>query len=340
MVTPTIIGQSPLFLETLDHVSRAALLHRPVVIAGERGTGKELIADRLHYLSPRWDQPFLKINCAALPESLLESELFGHEAGSFTGAIRRHVGRFERAEAGTLFLDEISSMSPRLQEKLLRVIEYGEFERVGGSQTLHSHARIISAANRDLPALARQGNFRLDLLDRLAFDVITLPPLRKRLEDIPLLSDHFALNMIKEMRRSFFPGFMDQTMEQLLLYHWPGNVRELKSVVERAVYHSREGDIIDTITLDPFDSPFRLQERIVALPETGKTEQPPPATSATPEDFKAHIREIEQQLLLQALKENKYNQRRTAEALSLSYHQLRGYLKKYNISTGSRKTSS
>jgi len=339
MVTPAIIGQSPLFLETLDHVSRAALLHRPVVIAGERGTGKELIADRLHYLSPRWDQPFLKINCAALPESLLESELFGHEAGSFTSANKRHIGRFERAGDGTLFLDEIATMSPRLQEKLLRIIEYGEFERVGGSQTLLSHARIISAANRDLPALARQGNFRPDLLDRLAFDVITLPPLRKRPEDIPLLADHFALNMTKEMRRSFFPGFMDQTMEQLLHYHWPGNVRELKSVVERAVYHSREGDIINKITLDPFDSPFRLQEKIVAMPGTGKTEQPSPATSPTPEDFKMHIREIEQQLLLQALKENRYNQRRTAENLSLSYHQLRGYLKKYNINTSNRKSS-
>ena len=145
--------------------------------------------------------------------------------------------------------------------------------------------------------------------------------------------------MIKEMRRSFFPGFTNQTTEQLLHYPWPGNVRELKSVIERAVYHSREGNIIEKINLDPFDSPFRLQEKIVATPETEKTERPSPSASATPEDFKAHIREIEQQLLLQALKENRYNQRRTAEALSLSYHQLRGYLKKYNISTGSRKTS-
>lgn len=338
MTTPTIIGQSPLFLETLDHVSRAAQLHRPVVIVGERGTGKELIADRLHYLSPRWDQPFLKVNCAALPESLLESELFGHEAGSFTGANRRHIGRFERAEGGTLFLDEITSMSARLQEKLLRVIEYGEFEQIGGSHTLLSRGRIISAANRDLPALARQGLFRPDLLDRLAFDVITLPPLRKRVEDIPLLADHFALNMIKEMHRSFFPGFSDQTMEQLLLHPWPGNVRELKSVVERAVYHSSEGEIIETIVLDPFASPFRLQETTVALTETEKNRQPSPAPSVLPADFKSYIRKIEQKLLKRALKENKYNQRRTAEALALSYHQLRGYLKKYKITTGGRKT--
>jgi psp operon transcriptional activator len=336
MPTQTIIGQSPLFQEMLDHVSSAAPLHRPVIIAGERGTGKELIADRLHYLSPRWDQPFLKINCAALPESLLESELFGHEAGSFTGADRRHIGRFERTRAGTLFLDEIASMSPRLQEKLLRIIEYGEFERVGGSQTLHSRARIISAANRDLPALADQGRFRPDLLDRLAFDVITLPPLRRRQEDIPLLAEHFALNMIKEMRRSFFPGFSGQAIEQLLHHPWPGNVRELKSAVERAVYHSREDEIIQTIIFDPFASPFRLRENSRTVHEARMAEQTAAAQPALT-DLKAYIRKTEQQILQQALKTNKYNQRRTAEALSLSYHQLRGYLKKYKINTGSRK---
>jgi psp operon transcriptional activator len=335
MSSQTIIGQAPLFLEILDHVSRAAPLHRPVVISGERGTGKELIAARLHYLSPRWDQPFLKVNCAALPESLLESELFGHEAGSFTGADRRHIGRFERAGAGTLFLDEIATMSLRLQEKLLRTIEYGEFERVGGSKTLHSRARIISAANQDLPTLAARGTFRADLLDRLAFDVITLPPLRKRREDIPLLAEHFALNMTKEMRRPFFAGFSRQVTEQLLRYPWPGNVRELKSVVERAVYHGSEDQAIERITLNPFASPFRLATGDDA-PASRPDREEPPATPPTPADFKAHIRTIEQQLLRQALKENKYNQRRTAEALSLSYHQLRGYLKKYRISTGSR----
>ncbi len=336
MPRQTIIGQSPPFLETLDHVSSAAPLFRPVVIAGERGTGKELIADRLHYLSPRWDQPFLKINCAALPETLLESELFGHEAGSFTGADRRHIGRFERAGSGTLFLDEIASMSPRLQEKLLRIIEYGEFERVGGSQTLHSRARIISAANRDLPALADRGRFRADLLDRLAFDVITIPPLRRRKEDIPLLAEHFALNMTQEMRRSFFPGFSRQVMEQLLHHPWPGNIRELKSAVERAVYHSATDEIIDNIIFDPFASPFRLEENNRTVPEAEKDKQPVTAPPA-PTDLKAHIRKMEQQLVRQALKDNKYNQRQTAEALSLSYHQLRGYLKKYNINTGGRK---
>ena len=349
MEKTTIIGQTPLFLATLEHVSRAAILHRPVVIAGERGTGKELIADRLHFLSGRWDQPFLKINCAALPETLLESELFGHEAGSFTGAGKRHVGRFERTGSGTLFLDEIITMSPRLQEKLLRVIEYGEFERVGGSQTLQSRARIISAANQDLPSLARQGKFRADLLDRLAFDVITLPPLRKREEDIPLLAEYFALNMVKEMRRSYFPGFTSQATSAMLDYGWPGNVRELKSVVERAVYHSEEGCRIDTVAFDPFASPFRLQLEKPAKAVTGQTGTPeafveadsfPEPTGTVPADFKAHIQAIEQQLLEQALRENRYSQQQTAAALSLTYHQLRGYLRKYGIRTGKRTASS
>ena len=334
--TPAIIGHSPCFQEILEHVSRTAQLYRPVIIVGERGTGKELIADRLHYLSPRWDQPFLKTNCAALPESLLESELFGHETGSFTGANKRHLGRFERAEGGTLFLDEIATMSPRLQEKLLRIIEYGEFERIGGSRTLHSRARIISAANRDLPTLAENNTFRPDLLDRLAFDVITLPPLRKRREDIPLLANHFGLNMTKEMRRSYFPGFSDQVLKKLLDYPWPGNIRELKTVVERAVYHSREDTVIMTITFNPFTSPFRLQKK-KRSPGQPETTGPSPAPEATPNDFKTYIAELEQRLLLQALTENRYNQRQTAEALSLSYHQLRGYLKKYNLFPSRRK---
>jgi psp operon transcriptional activator len=323
-----VIGQSPLFLETLDHVSRTAGLHRPVIIAGERGTGKELIADRLHYLSPRWDRPFLKVNCAALPEGLLESELFGHEAGAFTGADRRHIGRFERTEDGTLFLDEIASISLRLQEKLLRVIEYGEFERVGGSRTLHSTARIICAANRDLPAMARAGKFRADLLDRLAFDVITLPPLRKRPEDILLLADHFALGMTQELGRPFFPGFSQQAEDQMLAHHWPGNVRELKSAAERAVYHSNEGEIIHALHFDPFASPFRLSEQQeTPAPVICRKDTPP----AIPADFKQHIRSQEKLILQQAMRENRFHQKRTAEALGLSYHQLRGYLKKHGL---------
>lgn len=171
--TESLLGESNAFLEIIEQTSRLAPLRKPVLIIGERGTGKELIAHRLHYLSDRWDQSFVTINCATLSESLLETELFGHEAGSFTGAAKRHQGRFERADGGTLFLDELATTSARVQEKLLRVIEYGEFERVGGAKALKVDVRLVCATNEDLPQLAARGQFRHDLLDRLAFDVIT-----------------------------------------------------------------------------------------------------------------------------------------------------------------------
>ncbi|TVR92356.1 MAG: phage shock protein operon transcriptional activator, partial [Wenzhouxiangellaceae bacterium] len=188
-----LIGESPAFLEVLDDVSRAAALERSVLVVGERGTGKELIAERLHFLSPRWDRPLVKLNCAAISEGLLESELFGHEAGAFTDASRPRQGRFEMANGGTLFLDELATTSMNVQEKILRVVEYGQFERLGSSQTREVDVRLIGAANVDLPTLAEQGRFRADLLDRLAFDVITLPPLRERREDILPLAEHFAM---------------------------------------------------------------------------------------------------------------------------------------------------
>ena len=227
--THKLIGESPSFLTALEQVSRVAPLNKPVLIIGERGTGKELIAERLHFLSSNWDNTLIKLNCSALPEALLESELFGHEAGSFTGATKRHIGRFEQAHGGTLFLDEIANMSTRIQEKLLRVVEYGEFERVGGRETLSVNVRIIGAANMDLPRMVEQDLFRADLLDRLSFDVITLPPLRFRKDDIPLLSSFFATAMIKELKREFFAGFTDNAMQSLLSYAWPGNLRELKN---------------------------------------------------------------------------------------------------------------
>ena len=194
----------------IEHVSRAAPLSKPVLVIGERGTGKELIAARLHYLSGRWEQPFIKLNCAAITETLLESELFGHEAGAFTGAERRHVGRFELADDGTLFLDELATIPLRMQEKILRVIEYGEFERVGGSETLRVDVRIIGATNEDLPRLARAERFRRDLLDRLAFDVITVPPLRARREDILTLAEHFAVNVSARAEARVFSRLRDR----------------------------------------------------------------------------------------------------------------------------------
>src|SRR5210317_1033001 len=190
-----IIGEAPAFLEMLEHVSRAAPLSKPVLVVGERGTGKELVASRLHFLSNRWEQTVVKVNCAALTESILESELFGHEAGAFTGATKAHIGHFERADGGTLVLDELATISLRMQEKILRVIEYGEIQRVGGSETLNVNVRIVGSTNANLRALAAEGKFREDLLDRLAFDVITVPPLRERTEDIMSLAYAFAINM-------------------------------------------------------------------------------------------------------------------------------------------------
>ena len=267
-----LLGESPAFLQVLDDVSKIAPLDKPVLIVGERGTGKELIAARLHYLSNRWDAEFIKMNCAAISDSLLESELFGHEVGAFTGATRNHRGRFERADGGTLFLDELATTSKLVQEKILRVIEYGEFERVGGNKTIRAKVRLVAATNEDLPTLADKGVFRRDLLDRLAFDVITLPPLRQRPDDITLLAEHFAINMATELGQTLFPGFTDRARETLLKHDWPGNVRELKNVVERCVYRNPDPlKPVDTVTLDPFESPFR--PRSVAGAERCETGQ-------------------------------------------------------------------
>ncbi|GAM62356.1 psp operon transcriptional activator [Vibrio ishigakensis] len=232
------MGNQQTFLSVLDKVSRLAPINRPVLIIGERGTGKELIARRLHYLSKRWDKPLININCATLSEGVVDSELFGHEAGSFTGAKGRHQGRFERAEGGTLFLDELATAPLFVQEKLLRVIEYGEYERVGGTRSLDCDVRLICATNANLPELAQKGEFRADLLDRLAFDVLLLPPLRERQQDIPLLAEHFAMKMCQELGYELFAGFSEKCHQSLLSYPWPGNVRELKNVVERAIYQN------------------------------------------------------------------------------------------------------
>ena len=321
-----LIGESPAFLEVLEHVSRVAPLNRPVLVIGERGTGKELIAARIHFLSGRWDKPFIKMNCAALAESLLETELFGHEAGSFTGAGKRRQGRFELANKGSLFLDELSSTSSGVQEKILRVIEYGEFERVGGSETIRTNVRIIGATNDDLPRLAKKGKFRADLLDRLAFDVITLPPLRERPDDILTLANHFAVKMTGELGKEIFNGFSDQAQKELSGYAWPGNVRELKNVVERAVYTCQEDDQpITEIIFDPFDSPWRPGKKSVN--EKAKPENFPDE----PYDFKQNIQDEEKRLIKNAMEKCRFNQKKTAEFLGMTYHQLRGYLRKYGL---------
>ncbi|MBY6093551.1 phage shock protein operon transcriptional activator [Ferrimonas balearica] len=341
-----LIGQSVSFHEVLDHVSKVAPLNKPVLIIGERGTGKELIAERLHFLSSRWDQPYLKLNCAALNENLLESELFGHESGAFTGASKRHEGRFERADKGTLFLDELANTSGLVQEKLLRVIEYGEFERVGGSRTVRADVRLVCATNEDLPALAERGEFRADLLDRLAFDVITLPPLRERPEDVLLLAEHFAIQMTRQLELELFSGFTEKARRTLLNYHWPGNIRELKNTVERSVYRHNNAQLpLHDIVLDPFDSPWRpgqsvrTRDQRPAEPSTPVSPQPETVQPAShnnglpslPLDFKQTCQSFEIGILKQALVQSQYNQKKTAELLGLTYHQLRGILKKYDL---------
>ena len=321
-----LIGESPAFLEVLEHVSRVAPLNRPVLVIGERGTGKELIAARIHFLSGRWDYPFIKMNCAALAESLLETELFGHEAGSFTGAAKRRLGRFELANRGSLFLDELSSTSSGVQEKILRVIEYGEFERVGGSETIRTNVRIIGATNEDLPGLAEKGKFRADLLDRLAFDVITLPPLRERPGDILTLANHFAIKMAGELGKDLFNGFSERAQRELLDYNWPGNVRELKNVVERAVYTCLDYDLpITDIIFDPFDSPWR------PAAQSANDKAEPVNLPDKPYDFKQQMQEEEIRRIKSAMEQCRFNQKKAAEFLGMTYHQLRGYLRKYEL---------
>ena len=324
-----IIGEAPVFLEMLEHVSRAAPLSKPVLVVGERGTGKELIASRLHYLSERWESSVIKVNCAALTESILESELFGHEAGAFTGAVKTHIGHFERADGGTLILDELATISLRMQEKILRVIEYGEIQRVGGNETRHVDVRIVGSTNADLRMLAANGEFRQDLLDRLAFDVITVPPLRERLEDVLPLAYAFAINMVAELKRPLFPGFSPRAASALLRHDWPGNVRELKNTIERSVYRTTEADkAITRIAFDPFDSPFKLADTA----DTTSVAEPPKRAPLLPMDLTQRLRDTERECLQAALQKARFNQRIAADLLGLSYHQLRGKLRKHDIS--------
>jgi len=326
-----IIGEAAVFLEMLEHVSRAAPLNKPLLVVGERGTGKELIASRVHFLSRRWEQPLVKVNCAALTESILESELFGHEAGAFTGASKTHRGHFERADSGTLVLDELATISLRMQEKILRVIEYGEMQRVGGSDTTLVDVRIVGSSNADLQELAADGRFREDLLDRLAFDVITVPPLRERTEDILPLAYAFAINMVSELGLPLFPGFSTRASSALLRHEWPGNVRELKNAVERSVYRLKETQKqVTQIAFDPFDSPFRLHEPRRKVPAAAAG----PGSARRhilPVNLKERINDTERELVAAALERARFNQRVAASLLGLTYHQLRGKIRKHEL---------
>ena len=338
------VGQSLAFLDAVERASRAAPLNRPVLVVGERGTGKELIAERLHHLSPRWAGPLVVMNCAALPEHLIEAELFGHEAGSFTGAAKTRHGRFEEADGGTLFLDELGTLSMPAQDRLLRAVEYGEVTRIGASKPIEVDVRIVAATNDSLPGLVDKGRFRADLLDRLSFEVVTLPPLRHRERggDIPLLADHFGRRMAVELDWPNWAGFSARSMGELEAYHWPGNVRELRNVVERAVYRWEDPERpIDSIQFDPFHSPWAPATTAHAAPAApapaaeptadAPAEEASPAPSVTTDDFKAAVADYERALLENALRANRFNQRATAAAIGLSYDQLRHALKRHKL---------
>lgn len=346
--SPQLIGEAPSWLAAQEHVSRLAPLDRPCLVIGERGTGKELIGERMHFLSKRWEGPFVKINCAALSENLLDSELFGHERGAFTGATERRLGRFELANGGTLFLDEIATASMQVQEKLLRVVEYGEFQRLGGEKVITTDVRVVAATNVDLPARAAKGEFRADLLDRLAFDVVTLPPLRARQGDISLLADFFARRMARELAEDF-PGFAPSAIAAMETHTWPGNVRELRNFAQRITYRAitnRQTDPImfDPAALDPFASPYRpLEPSTDHAPNTHSTHaEAAPASQDISLDlpFEDQVRILETSLIDQALNASEGHQGKAAKLLDLSYHQLRNLLKKHDYPKGAGKPNS
>jgi psp operon transcriptional activator len=332
--TENYIGESEVFLDFLHRIAEAATVDRSVLVIGERGSGKELAASRLHYLSKRWQKNLVTLNCAALAPSLIESELFGYEQGAFTGANKTRKGRFEEAQGGTLFLDEIGNIPMQVQEKILRVVEYGTYERVGSSVTHEADVRIIGATNANLKELCEQGKFKEDLLDRLSFEVIFVPPLRERGEDILLLANYFASRMSLECDITEPIVFSDEVQSQLLSYSWPGNVRELKNVIERAVYRSK-GEIISSIQLDPFTNPFETEEPVL---EQKTTPSLTIQKAQTMSSFYNNIpinklndtkEAIEKNLLERALKQANGNQKEAAALMELSYDQFRGLYRKH-----------
>ena len=292
---------------------RVAGSRATVLIQGESGTGKELFARLIHNFSPRSDKPMIVVNCSALPESLLESELFGHEKGSFTGATVRRIGRFEQADGGTLFLDEIGDLFPSVQVKLLRFLQEREFQRVGGNQVLHADVRIISATNRDLEASVKDGTFREDLFYRLNVVVMSVPPLRGRKEDIPPLIDHFMKRYSRQNGKDI-REISREARDMLLKYEYPGNVRELENIIERAVVISR-GPVL---TME--DLPFRELPESAAEP--GKIQG---------RLLKDAVEELERRMLIEAMEEAGHHQTKAAETLGLSERMLRYKLKKYGL---------
>jgi transcriptional regulator with GAF, ATPase, and Fis domain len=315
----SILGyQSPVFLPVLEKVEQVAATAATVLILGESGTGKELLARAVHSTSPRQPRPLVKINCAALPRDLIESELFGHERGAFTGAHARKIGRFELADGGTIFLDEIGELPLDLQTKLLRVLQEGEFERLGGSQTIAVDVRVIAATNRDLEKAVAQEDFRQDLYYRLNVFPIYSPPLRQRPEDIPVLAHHFIAKYGKKIGKEI-ASVPHSVMAALQAYPWPGNVRELENIIERAIILSRDGQLqLDLFQLQS-PAPVHLDQPLQSL-------APPPIQATVPSSATN-----ERDLILQALDKTRWNRRQAARDLGMSYSTLRYKLLRLHI---------
>lgn len=334
-----VLGASEAFLRFQEENTRLARVDKPVLIWGERGTGKENAARSLHYLSARWEKPFVPILCSALSPTLLEDALFGHEAGSFTGANSRNIGYIERAHGGTLFLDEVADIPLTTQEKLLRVLEYGTFERIGGQKTLEVDVRLVAATNKNIRLLAEQGHFRADLLDRLLFDVLYVPPLRERGDDVLLLAQHFALEMAAElgMEETDGPFFSPEAKKQLYTYPWPGNVRELRNAIERTVHKLASLDI-QSLVLDPFPAELGKSapaSSFSATPVLAFAESAPaPLFSLLPDlpcDFEQSVAAYEKNLLEKALEAARYKQAEAARFLGLTYNQWRHLARKHGM---------
>jgi two-component system response regulator HydG len=306
-----LIGQSPAMVRLLETIAQVAPTDATVLIAGESGAGKEMIANAIHYNSPRKDAPFIKINCAALTDTLLESELFGHEKGSFTGAERRREGKFVQADGGSLFLDEVSEMSRAMQVKLLRVLQERELTRVGGADVMKVDVRLIAASNKDLKEEIQKGDFREDLFYRLNVVSLNVPPLRERKEDIPVLAQHFLESFAAKNNKAI-TGFTPKAMEKFLSYRWPGNIRELMNAVERAVVLTRSG------VLDTGDLAFMMEHDSVSSEiHTDKISQ------------NLSLEDIEKKSILETLGACSGNKSEAARRLGITRKTLRTKLQKY-----------
>ena len=310
-----IIGNSGAMQQVYELIQKVVQTDVTVLVCGESGTGKELIAQAVHYHSLRKENPFVKLNCVAIPEGLLESELFGHEKGSFTGALQRRSGKFEMANTGTIFLDEIGDMSLATQAKILRVLQEREFERVGGAETIGIDVRVIAATNKDLAKAVTDGAFREDLYFRLNVFSIVVPPLRERKEDIPLLVDHFLSGANEQMTRAV-TGISKETMDLLMMYHWPGNVRELENCVHRAVV------MVDDDIITPKCLPMHIQSI---------AQKPKYTLPDTVESLDSTIADVEKQIIIDTLRDTGGVQSKAARLLGISERSLWHRVKKLNV---------